>query len=400
MKSLRSKIPLLIAGLVLLGLLVYAFLPEPVEVDAGSVKRGPLRITVDEDGMTRVKERYVISTPVAGRVLRVELEPGDKVKGGHTVVAVVEPGDSQLLDPRARAQAEAAVKTAAAALDRARANFERAREAHEFARVEYERAQRLIAEQLISQQAFDNAAFQSKAAGEERRAAEFEVTIAEFELEQARAVLLHASSGADPSADETRFEIRSPIDGRVFKRFQESAAVVEAGTPLLELGDPLNLEIIIDVLSTDAVRIAPGTRVLIEHWGGDAPLEARVRLVEPAAFTKISVLGVEEQRVWVVADFVAPPEDRLSLGDAYRVEARIVVWESDDVLKVPASALFRGGENWMVFVIQDGRATERRVGIGHNNGLEAEVLDGLNEGDRVVLYPSDQVEDGVAVDVE
>jgi HlyD family secretion protein len=235
-------------------------------------------------------------------------------------------------------------------------------------------------------------------AREEERSAQFAVQVAEYEVEQARAALLQVQPPPPgSSARVTRFEVRSPIDGRVLHVFQESEAVVPAGTRLLELGEPADLEVEIDVLSRDAVRIAPSAKVLLEHWGGDAPLVARVRLIEPAAFLKVSALGIEEQRVYVIADLVDPPAKRARLGDAYRVEARIVLWESDDVLKVPAGALFRRGDGWAVFAVVDGRAELRPVQVGHNNGLEAEVLGGLAEGAAVVLHPSDRIQDGVAV---
>ena len=378
-------------------LIAYAFVPTPIPVEIAAVQRGSIRLTVDDDGMTRIKDRYVVSTPLSGRVLRIELEPGDRVAAGRTVLAVVEPSDPQLLDARTIAQNTARVKAAEAMQGQSNSNLQRTHEAHKFALSEFTRAEEMMRNQVISQHDYENAEHQLRTTSENLRAAEFAVQIAEFELEQAQAAFVHSQPNPDLSPPSLRFEITSPIDGKVLRRFQESRAVVPAGTQLLELGDPQNLEIITDVLSSDAVKIAPGTRMRVEHWGGMESLEARVRLIEPAAFTKISVLGVEEQRVWVVADFVDPPEKRQSLGDAYRIEARIIIWEGENVLKVPSSALFRVQDEWAVYVVDDHRAKASILEIDHNNGLAAEVVDGLQEGDKVILYPSDRIEEGVKV---
>ncbi|MFN7141024.1 MAG: efflux RND transporter periplasmic adaptor subunit, partial [Limisphaerales bacterium] len=229
---------------------------------------------------------------------------------------------------------------------------------------------------------------------QERNAAQSALRVAQFELEQARAALLQSRPEGGVAA---RFPLYSPVSGEVLRVFQESATIVTPGMPLLEVGDRRNLEIEIDVLSTDAVNIRPGARVWLEYWGGSEPLEARVRLVEPAGFTKISALGIEEQRVWIIADFVAPPQSWESLGDAYRIEARIITWESDDVLRVPVGALFRIGVEWAVFVLENDRAQLRQVKLGHRGEHQAEVLGGLKEGEQVILHPSDRVADGVSV---
>lgn len=389
----RGRLFLSIVGMLLVGAIVWAFLPKPIPVELAPVVRGALMVTVDHEGRTRIKERYIVSAPLSGRLLRVELEPGDPIKAKETVLATIVPADPALLDPRARAEAEARAKAAEAAEHRASPSLERARAADRMAQSELERAHQLHNSGAISPQELENAELKARTAAEELKAAEFAVQIAAFELEQARAVL----NGGAPGTEATRFEIKSPVDGALLRVFQESEGFVQPGTRLLEVGDPNDLEMEIDVLSTDAVKIEPGDKVVVEHWGGPEPLLGRVRLVEPAAFLKISALGVEEQRVNVIADFVGPPEKRASLGDAYRIEARIVISEADNVLKVPASALFRQGDAWAAFVASRGRAALRSLQIGRRNDLEAEVLSGLRENENVIIHPSDTLRDGVRV---
>ena len=392
----RQRVVMTALAMTMVAALVRAFMPQPVAVELAAVTRGPLRVTIDEDGRTRIKERYVVSSPLAGRLGRVTLKAGDPVEAGETVLCAIEPGEPEPLDVRSRAQAEARIKAAEAGREQAVANLERARAADGLAVHEVERVKGLVNTAAVSRQDFDTAEHRATIAREEMRAAGFALKIADFELEQARAALLHAQSseGAEHGA---HFEIRSPVNGRVLRVLQESATVVAPGTKLVELGDPADLEIEIDVLSTDAVRIRPGARVLIEHWGGDVPLEARVRLVEPAAFTKVSALGVEEQRVWVIADFTGPADGRRTIGDAFRIEARIVVDESDRVLQVPAGAVFRQGDGWAAFAARDGRAALRPLRIGRRNDAAIEVLDGLTEGETVILHPSDKIAEGVRI---
>ena len=326
---------------------------------------------------------------------RIELEPGDEISAAETVLAVIEPGDPSLLDARAQALAEARVKAAEAALAQSLEGLTQADEDNSLAAKEFKRVRALFEKEFASQKELDMAESGARKAEAGLRAATLAQKIAEFELEQSRAALIHSTPG---SAAAQRFQIPAPIDGKVLHLFQESSAVVPVGSKLLEVGNPTDLEVEIDVLSTDAVRISPGQRVVLEHWGGPHALEARVRLVEPGAFTKVSALGVEEQRVFVIADLIDPPERRPTLGDAYRVEARVVVWEEDDVLRVPAGALFREGENWAVFERVDGYAKLREVKLGENNGLEAEVLEGLDAGAEVVLHPTDQIEIDVLIE--
>jgi HlyD family secretion protein len=399
MKLVRRILMIAVVAVVA-GFIVYAFLPQPVEVDAEPVTRGPLMVTVNEDGKTRIKERFVVSTALAGQLRRIELKAGDPVAVGQTLLATILPNNPALLDPRARAEAEALVSALDSAVKRAETNLQAADQERDHTDTEYERIRRLREMGAASEDKLQDALFVMRAAREQQRSAGFSLDMARFELQQAQAALQRfqvSPEDPEPPPGECQFEIRSPIDGRVLRILQESAAALPVGTPLMELGDPANLELEIDVLSTDAVKITPGDTVLVEHWGGETPLTGTVRVVEPAAFTKISALGVEEQRVWIIADLNVSQEERGSLGDAFRFEGRIVVWEGEDVLQVPTSALFRQGDEWAVFVMNDEQAHLRVVKLGHRNPDAAEVLEGLSEGERVIVYPSDRVQDGVAV---
>lgn len=389
----KRRISWLVGCTVLVLLLVWAFSPRPEPVDLAAVERGELRITLDEEGETRVRERFVVSAPLAGRVLRIELEPGDPVVANETVLATFQPTTPALLDARSRAEAEAGVRAARASLERARADEQRTRAESEFARAELERFRRLAAERIVSQEELEGAELEARRQAEALAAAEFAVQNARHQLEAARARLVEglASSG-NPIA------LRSPVDGTVLRRMRESEAVVPVGEPLLEVGQAADLEIVSDYLSADAVKIRPGQRALIEEWGGDRPLEGRVRRVEPSGFLKISALGVEEQRVNVIVDLVDPPEARPGLADNFRVELKVVLWEGDDVLRVPSGSLFRDGEQWTVFAVEKGRARLRQVEIGRQGGLAAEVIGGLSEGELVILHPGDSVVDGLRVE--
>lgn len=397
MQAIRKHLFSLLAGVIVVALLVYAFWPRPVEVDLAQIVRGSLRVTVDEDGRTRIRERYVVSAPLTGRLLRIDLKPGDVVSAGRTVLAVIEPTDPALLDDRARAEAEARVREAEAVRKQTAPKLERARAVQEQARASAKRAARLLASNNISQEEHDVALQAERVAVEDVKTAQLGVQIAEHELELARAALVRTRPRSPGDAELWRFEIHSPIDGRVLRVVQESTAVVTPGQKLLEVGDPSDLEVEVDLLSSDAVKVVPGAKAFFEHWGGETPLMGRVRLVEPAGFLKISALGVEEQRVNVILDFDGPPEPRARLGDAYRVEARIVVWEADDVLKAPAGALFRQGDDWAVYAVVNGRTELRRLRVGPSNGMEREVLEGLQDGDTVVLHPGDRITPGVRV---
>ncbi len=396
---------LFVAGVV--GAIVYGLMPTPVEVDMATIGQGSIRVTVDQDGKTRIREKYVVSAPLAGRLQRIELEPGDEVRAGETLLASIEPRDPELLDARSIAQAEARVKAADAAVQKMEPLLDEAQAAQEFAESELQRVRKA---RTKSPRSISASEIESKLLAYRTRTALLRTTkhnreIANFELDQARAALIHSRPLADNDASESaetnsngwNFHIHSPIDGRVLRVFQESTAVVGSGTSLLELGDPTDLEVEIDVLSRDAVKIVPGALVLLEHWGGEKTLQGRVRLVEPSAFTKISTLGVEEQRVNAIVDLVDPPQDRSALGDGFRVEARIIVSEATDVVKTPTSALFRVDDEWAVFRVVASVARQTVVKLGMQNGLEAEVVEGLSAGDHVVVHPGDDVAEGTTV---
>jgi HlyD family secretion protein len=432
MRNIGSKLFMIVVVAVVAGGLAYAFVPRPVETDLVKVERGTVRVTVDEDGRTRIHDKYVVSAPLNGRILRINLRPGDKVEAGKTLLTMIEPRDPDLLDARSVAQAEARVKAAEATLHQMQPELEKVHVQQAYAEAEMTRVRKAFLGKGVSQSDVDNAEMLLRQRNEEMRSAKLSEEIARFELEQAQAALIRSRPRTDVAAQSKKsnaaqlamaelipknngspeeptattadvrttnwdFPIYSPIEGRVLRVMQESSAVVMPGTALIELGDPLDLEVAVDVLSRDAVKIHPGDQMILEHWGGTTPLHARVRVVEPSGFTKISTLGVEEQRVWVIADLVEPFEQRPTLGDEFRVEARIVIDEARNVIRVPTSALFRVGEDSAVFRVEDGVAHQHKVKTGRQNGLDAEITEGLTEGDLVVLHPSDQIEDGTKV---
>ena len=388
----RRRLPWL-GGAALVALIVVGLWPRPVPVEAGKVTRGQMWVTVDEEGMTRVKNRYVVSAPVAGQLRRIEWKAGAVVEAGKTVLATLEGSGADFLDARSQAQAEARVQATEAAREATVAQRERAKAAARMYMGDLDRQNRLLADKVLSPQEFDLAQMRARMAEQEERAAEFSLKVAEFEWQQALAVLSRSRAGgaAEPLV------ITSPVSGKILRIIQESGRVIPGGFPLMEVGDPTDLEVRIEVLSRDGVAIQPGARVRLEQWGGADPLTARVRLVEPSAFTKISALGVEEQRVYVVADFTDPLEKRSTLGDSYRVEARVVVWENAAALRAPAGALFQRGGVWQTFTIEGNTARLRTVKVGRSNGVEAEIIDGLLEGTQVVVYPGDKVADGMRV---
>lgn len=373
--------------------------PQPVPAEVSQVTRGPIDVSIDDEGETRVRDRFVISAPLGGRVLRIELEPGDTVVANETVLAVFRPSAPVLLDARSRAEAQAAVETALAAVGQAEAHYEQAAAEVTFSRAEVERYRRLARDGIVSVEQMETSQLDLDTRQEALEAAEYAVRTALSELQAAR-VRLQRFSGRSAAADGEAIEITSPVSGVVLRRLRESESVVPAGEALLEIGDPQQIEVVTDYLSKDAVRIRPGQEVLIDRWGGDRPLRGRVRRVEPSGFTKISALGVEEQRVNVVMDITDPPEVWAGLGDGFRVETRVVVWQSEDELKAPTGALFRRDEGWAVFAVDGGRAVLRSIEIGERNAQEAQVLGGLEPGQEVVVYPSDSLSDGSRVAAE
>lgn len=386
--------PLLLAAGALLALIVFGLWPRPLPVETAMVERGRLQVTVDEEGRTRVKNRYTVTAPVSGQLRRVPLKAGALVEAGKTVVASFETAAATPLDARSREQAEASMQAAVNSRAQAEARQAAANATQQLEANELKRAHELADRGVISPQELAAQVARTTIAQEGLTAAGFGLKIAEFELAQARAAL---GRGVSDDADHPLFTLNTPIDGRVLRVFEESARLVAAGTPLLEVGDATDLEIVIEVLSRDAVGIQPGARVFLEQWGGAAPLNAQVRLVEPAGFTKISALGVEEQRVNVIADLLDPIRLRGSLGDGYRVEARIVTADVAEALLVPTGALFQQGGRWQTYLVSEGRAERHEVEVGQSNGVLTEVRRGLVEGDEVVVYPGDQLVDGARV---
>ena len=375
--------------------LAWGFWPAPLLIESATVATGPLSVSVEEEGITRVKDRFVISAPVAGYLQRIQLDVGDRVELNQ-VLAVMEPLRPEVLDPRSRARAGAQVAAAEAALHAAEEQATAARAETKFARAELARKHRLQADALISEGELDAAETRARQASAEQRSADFAVDVARFELEAAQTALQFSITGNWDAAPET-VKLRAPVASRVLQLHHESEGVVVTGEALLEIGDPAALEIAVDVLSADAVRIRPGTPVEFHRWGGELPLDGVVRSIEPTGFTKVSALGVEEQRVWVIADLTTPREQWQQLGDGYRVEAHFILWQEAAVLQVPASALFRTADGWAVFAVIDGRAQLTQVGIGHNNGLDTQIVAGLDAGTSVIVHPDDRVEHGVRV---
>jgi HlyD family secretion protein len=387
---MRRLIRIALVVIVLAAVLIWAFRPAPVSADFAVVERGSLQVTVDEEGRTRVRDRYVVSAPLPGRMARIELEPGDRVIAGKTVVARLQPTDPTLLDARTRAELEARVRASESAIGSARAERDRIQADLTFARAELKRAQGLLAGGAIARRDLEAAEQQARALERALQSAEFAIQTAGHQREVARASLVQTRSGR-----ATTVPLYSPVDGVVLRLVLESESVVAVGQQLLEVGDVTDLEIVSDLLSSAAVAVRPGQTVLVEQWGGGQALQGRVRRVEPSAFTKISALGVEEQRVNVLIDFENGSDALQSLGDGYRVEVRIIVWSKDDVLRVPTSSLFRHEGEWAVYKVIDGVARRQLVQIGLRNGLEAEVLNGLAAGEQIVVYPGDAIADGV-----
>ena len=378
-------------GLGVTTLIVLAWLPKPILVDTHVVRRGPMQVTVDDSGRTRVKDRHVVSAPITGNLSRIDLRPNDPVDRNR-ILARIEPVAPALLDPRTKAETAARLAAVTAGGKQSRAALERARLAAAKAEDDFKESERLHQNGAISSHALDQAQFERRLRAEEVNSAEFANQVAEHEIEVVRATLRRFSGG---QTDE--FAVTSPARGRVLKVLHESAGIVQAGTPLLEIGDPAALEIVSDVLTGDAVHIQPAAPVTIERWGGDSPLVGHVRYVEPSAFTRLSALGIEEQRVNVIIDLEDPHEKWAALGDGYRVETRIVIWQSSDVRTIPSSAAFRQGDAWSVFVVEDNVARRRAVQIGKRNEADFEVRGGLEDGTVVILHPSDRVTEGQRV---
>ena len=444
LKNLPRRLPYLLAGLSIVAVLAFAFRPQPIKVDTAQVKRGTLQVTVGGEGQTRIRSRFVVSAPVAGRLTRIKLEEGDQVEKGKAIARIDPlPLTSQVREAQARLkeweaqragvatqrpkpealfQAQARIRAAIASQKEAEARVELAKASLEQAKRDRQRAQKLQGDGAISRQdrenaellvvtrmrelearqrETENASAEVVAAKEARSILQAEQTDPDYLLKVYDARIAGVIAELEKLNDEAqRATIYAPTNGYVLRILEKSERYVEAGTPLLELGNPSELEVVVDLLSTDAVKVKPEAKMLIEHWGGEQNLKAQVRYIEPSAFTKVSALGVEEQRVNIIADFV---DYSIPLSDGYRVEAQIVVWEGKDVLLVPLSALFRCDEqqssstsdSWCTFVVEEKQAKKREVEISQRSNFEAAIKQGLEEGERVILHPTEQIHEGV-----
>lgn len=387
-----KRILLGVLGLGVVAVVVIAWLPKPVPVETARVTRGPLEVTVDEDGQARVKDRYVVSAPIAGNLSRITLHAGDSIQQGAEIARVV-PLASPLLDPRSLSTSDARIAMANAGQRQAHAQIERVRTAFEFAQKELERQRTLAQGGSISPVLLEKAELDARTLRADLTSTEFGAKVADYELAMAQAAKGRLTGGVKGE----ELAISSPITGRVLRVLRDSEGAVQPGAPLVELGNPASLEIVVDVLTSDATRIAPGATVRLDRWGGNT-LDGVVRLVEPSAFTRVSSLGVEEQRVNAIIDLRSAPGEWQTLGDGYRVEVHVVVWRSEQVLKVPSSVVFRQGQGWAAFVVRGGLVRLAPVDIGHRGGLEVEITKGVNEGEVVVTHPSERVKDGVRIE--
>lgn len=386
-----------LAGLVLLAALVWGFLPKPVLVELARAEVGPLEVTFTEQGRTRVRDRFVISAPVAGYLDRVELEVGMPVQTGKTL-ASLQPSPAILLDQRTQAETEHRLEAARAASAEAEERVEAAAADQAYWSSELERQSKLLESGFVSQEQFDRTRSQARAAEATLRSARFAAQVAENEVLVVQSTLDPAMTGDGPVRGAAPLELTSPVNGVVLARYRESEGPIAAGSAILEIGDPHALEVEVEVLSRDAVKLTAGGEVRFERWGGDAPLPGRIHHVEPVGFTKISALGVEEQRVLVICEIQADDEKAVRLGDGYRVEAAFVLWRSASTLQIPTSALFQREEAWRVFVVEDGRAKERALEIGRRAGLRTQILSGLEAGERVIPHPDETIEDEIRVE--
>lgn len=402
-KAKKRSRHILTTGVVLLvaGALAIAFWPKPTMVDIGEVSRGTMRLTIEEEGRTRVRDAYIVSTPVAGQLQRVEVKPGDPVIRGETIVAHMRPTNPAALDVRTREQAQAAVNAAQAALRVARADLNAAVANRDLAQTELTRTEQLVKRGISSEAALDRARQTARVAQANVDTSEAAISMREAEIANAQAQLIGFDDPRLAAAIGTRSDdipLYAPADGRILRVIQQSETSLLAGSPIMEIGNIENdLEVVVELLSTDAVQVRPGDAVIIADWGGGTDLTGEVIRVDPFGITQFSALGVEEQRVNAVIAFTSPPADYAGLGHGFRVETQIIVWEAQDTLIVPASALFRSKDDWTVFIVENETAQQRTIEIGPNNGIEAQVTSGLAEGDRVILYPSSGLSEGTNV---
>jgi len=404
-KRLGKRRGWIVTGMMGVAGLIWFGWPEPVPVDLTSAAIGPMEVTIDDDGKTEVRHVYTVSAPISGKLLRISHPPGyqgvshhvgDEVTADETVVAVMQPMTPAFIDARSREQLQAQLSAAAAALKQAEVDVSRLQSVLDLSRIQLKRAESLLPSKAISTAVYDRAKYDVATNEAALGSAKAQVEVRRSLRTSLAAQLKDPASAASPGDSACCIQLRAPAPGRVLKIIQEREVVVPAGTPLLEIGDPLDLDVVADLLSSDAVKIRAGSRALIDGWGG-APIEGRVTRVDPAGFLKVSALGIEEQRVHVTIDFADPPETWSRLGHDYRVVVHVTAWSTDEALTVPVGALFRKGEAWAVFVVRDGRAHTQVVKIDHRNNRVAEVTSGLSPDQRVVLHPSDRVSDGTAV---
>lgn len=395
--KIRRAIFWLFAGLIVLAGMVFAFKPRAIYVDLAAAEIGTLTVTVSEEGETEVRDVYELSSPIMGRVLRIDVEAGDPVVAAETVVARIEPTDPSFLDLRTEEEARAAVKAANAMLELAKAQLEEAKSEQEFAQAELERAIRLVDRKLISQHELDQAEKNYKTKSASVSTAIAGIRARESELAQAKARLVTPIEIQESTKECKCLSVYAPITGKILRVLHESEGVVKAGDLLVEIGNTADLEIVVDFLSVDAVQIQPGQRVVINEWGGPESIKGIVKKVEPFGYTKTSSLGIDEQRVDVIIDLVDPHEKWQPLGHGYQVDASVILWEQDNVLKLPITALFREGEEWAVFVVEGRKAKLRKIKIGQRNSFEAQIISGIKAGELVILHPSNQIQDNVFV---
>ncbi len=393
-KWIKRAIGVLAVGAIVAGF-AYALREKPQLIDVGAVTRGPMRVTVSQEGVTRVRDVYAVSAPIAGHLARTLLDEGDQVKANVTVVAAIHPLDPPLIDSRSQAELVAARDAAEAAVAMAEIDLKRLHSDLNLARDNLERARALAKTNFLAQSSLQKASTDVEVLDAQIASAEAAIELRKAELASAEARLLPPSDPNRKAEASCCVYLTAPVDGVVLSVFARSEQPVAVGTKIAEIGDPSDLEITVDLLSSDAVRIAPGSKAEIYDWGGDKVLSATVRRIDPAGFTKVSALGIEEQRVNLVLDL---EEKDPRLGHGFRVYARLTLWQSEDTLQVPISALFRDGRQWSLFAIRDGRAKQLPVEIGHMNDEVAELTGGLAEGDRVILHPSDMVSDGTLVE--
>ncbi|MEW9798728.1 efflux RND transporter periplasmic adaptor subunit [Alteromonas sp. CYL-A6] len=387
-----------IAAVFLLGL-TYAFWPRPVPVHMTEITEGPLQVSITDEGDTRIHDVYTLSAPISGQVRRIHHHAGDAVVAGETIVAEIEPSESAFLDPRTRAETLASKQAAESARHQAEEAVKQAQADFDFADSELARIRPLAASGTASQRELDDAVRQYKSGKARLANSQAALQMRNYEVKRQDALLAPPAAPDSPGRCGECMSIRSPITGTILRVLTRSEGVVQAGTPLLEIGDAKDLEVVVELLSSRAVMVEPGMPVRLQNWGGETPLWGRVDRVEPVGFTKYSALGIEEQRVNVIVSFTSPYEEWEKLGHGYQLDASVILWEADHVRKVPVTALFREAGNWHVFVVRNGKAVRQAVSIGRKNDNEAEVTDGLQAGDRVITYPNDTLTDGTAVSV-